>query len=74
MKKRTVEVLRQPTKAGYQRVTVKRVGERVHPLELRGLSFEVADAALRRRRAGTEAQAFATPEHVSNAEVSFETT
>jgi Uma2 family endonuclease len=42
VKKRTIEVLRKPTKTGYQRVTVKRIGDRLRPLELRGISFALA--------------------------------
>lgn len=39
---RTVEVLRGPTRTGYQRATVKRVGDRLRPLKLRDVSFAVA--------------------------------
>lgn len=40
---RTVEVRRGPSKSGYQRVTIKRVGDQLRPLKLRGLAFDVAD-------------------------------
>jgi Uma2 family endonuclease len=43
IKSRTVEVRRGPSKKGYQRVSVKRIGDQLRPLKLRGLAFEVAD-------------------------------
>jgi Uma2 family endonuclease len=43
VKTRTVEVRRGPTKAGYQRVVVKRAGDTLRPLKLRGVTFDVAD-------------------------------
>ncbi len=43
VKRRVVEVLRGPTKTGYERVVVKRVGDLLRPLKLRGITFEIAD-------------------------------
>jgi Uma2 family endonuclease len=40
---RTVEVLRGPTKGGYQRSSVKRRSDRLRPLRLPGVSFAVRD-------------------------------
>jgi Uma2 family endonuclease len=40
---RTVEVLRGPTTNGYKRSSVKRIGDELRPLKLRGVSFAVAD-------------------------------
>jgi Uma2 family endonuclease len=61
---RTVEVLRGPTKTGYQRSSIKRIGDRLRPLKLRGLSFAVAripwpleDAPARERARGAVSRA-----------------